>query len=708
MPRTTNSDPEVASAVRVPVAIYTRVSTMHQIGGRFTSCESQEEICREHIRRNVDLGWYEVACHSDPAYSGGSMKRPGMEALKRQIAAGQVKIVVLFMLERVLRDTDEWSAFRKFLQTHGCTLESPTGDISEAEPEGRLKNNIVMSVAEYARLSTAKKVKIKMLEQAKRGIWNGGWLPYGYGYDKNTKALHPDPKEAPVVRRVFELAARLVPLQEIANALNADGLRTRQRPLRRRDGSVDTIGGNLFRDDGLRQMIRNPIYRGVVRFNQQEYPSTHDALVERDIWDKANAAVMVMRDSAPATRMMVDRDAHLHLLKGVVFCGTCNRTLVPHDSGRKGADGRPYRYYYCGFVVKERQRDLCSIGRLQADALEKVTLEFLGQLSRHPDLVSLVIETARNRRKSDRPELQRELAALVKEMDDVKAKQANCADVLINGGLDGVTESLKRRMSELDASRQRLTVALERKRYDLAACDAAILNETRVMDALGRLGNLLPQVPPVEQKELCRLLIERLEVSRPMPTSPESRLVVDLRMKLHLPRLVEGMEERVVGVAPANRLPLPISTRNVIFSAQVDFTDAPRGEVEIIAPFRQTLKVRSAARPIVRRAEPEKPARMRHPIHDVLKWQAKLESGEYRNRAELARKLGVSRAAVTQVLRMLSLSPEIREFLASLKTPAEVRHFSARRMVEIAGMSIPHQRGAFTRLRKAFSVGVGA
>src|SRR5258707_4525428 len=94
--------------------------------------------------------------------------------------------------------------FRRFLHEHGCTLESPTSDIAELEPEARLKNNIVMIVAEYARLSTAKKVKIKMLEQAKRGIWNGGWLPYGYAYDHSSQTLQPHSSEAAVVRRVFD------------------------------------------------------------------------------------------------------------------------------------------------------------------------------------------------------------------------------------------------------------------------------------------------------------------------------------------------------------------------------------------------------------------------------------------------------------------------------------------------------------------------
>jgi DNA invertase Pin-like site-specific DNA recombinase len=41
----------------IPVAIYTRVSTLHQVGGRFDSCESQAAICRDHIQRHAAQGW---------------------------------------------------------------------------------------------------------------------------------------------------------------------------------------------------------------------------------------------------------------------------------------------------------------------------------------------------------------------------------------------------------------------------------------------------------------------------------------------------------------------------------------------------------------------------------------------------------------------------------------------------------------------------
>jgi hypothetical protein len=49
--------------------------------------------------------------------------------LKRQIEAGDFKVVMIFKLERVLRSADEWTPLRAFLQKHGCrpAEEQPFG-----------------------------------------------------------------------------------------------------------------------------------------------------------------------------------------------------------------------------------------------------------------------------------------------------------------------------------------------------------------------------------------------------------------------------------------------------------------------------------------------------------------------------------------------------------------------------------------------------
>ena len=311
-------------AAVVPVAIYTRVSTDNQVGGRFDSCESQLAVCRDHIRKNSGLGWVEVAHYSDPAVSGSSMNRPGLRALMRHIETGAVKVILIFKLERMSRNIDEFGPFRSFLKKHGCRMESATEDISETTPSGRLKNNLLLSFSQYEKENTAEKTQVKMHQQAKRGYWNGGAVPFGYAYDKNTQTLTPHPEEALLVRRVYEQAAQLVSLEQVADALNREGLRTRARLFRRTDGTEHTVGVKRFRSDSLRLMITNPVYRGVIRYAGHQYPGRHAPLVAEELWERANAAVVKL--VRPVATLKLDQDKHFHLLKGLVHCGCSTRS----------------------------------------------------------------------------------------------------------------------------------------------------------------------------------------------------------------------------------------------------------------------------------------------------------------------------------------------------------------------------------------------
>lgn len=59
----------------------------------------------------------------------------------------------------------------------------------------------------------------------------------------------------------------------------------------------------------------------------------------------------------------------------------------------------------------------------------------------------------------------------------------------------------------------------------------------------------------------------------------------------------------------------------------------------------------------------------RNPIALAREWQGMLATGECASRAELARRLGVSRPRVTQVLGLLDLAPDVLEALAALGDP---------------------------------------
>ncbi|MFZ5496995.1 MAG: recombinase family protein [Verrucomicrobiota bacterium] len=692
-----------ATRCTVPVAIYTRVSTLGQVGGRFDSCESQAAICREHVLKQAAEGWYEAACYSDPAYSGGTLKRPGMEALLRHIEAGGIKIVLIFKLERVLRSTDEWVPLRAFLKKHGCRLVSPTENLSDETAMERFHNNLRVNLAEFERGNTSEKVKAKMLAQAKEGIWNCGQVPYGYDYDVKAKTLHPNPTESAVVRRIYELTARLASLTDIANTLNDEGLRTRPRVFKRRYGRVENVGAKRFRSDLLRKMVRSAIYVGRVRLNGAEFQARHTPLVSEDLWERANAAIA--KPLEPAPDRFQSRDKLNHLLKGIAFCGCCGRALIPNHCGKASPDGKPYRYYTCGQTHKERASSTCPLRHLPAATLEAVVVSFLGEVARQPAIIQSASESSRLRGKTDRVSLRAQVTKTDESLAKVNRQLRNCADAIALGGADALGEELRERAVAFKQEKQGLLLERERLRQELSACEQDELDAQRIRQSLERFGEVLPGLSPAEQKDLVALCIDRIEVRvRPDPKRAKSNDPVipgrhlELRLKLPVANLVAGMEEKLVIEQRSPRAAIYGKRLLLLEASAVLGQGGQSGHAVITAPFH-----REVGQPV--RPRPASPGlkSAKHPIHRALAWQRQLDTHPRLNRVALARKNGVVPAVVTKHLQLLALAPAIQSVLLQLKSPREIRYFSLAKLRILAALGQTDQLRRFADLRAALA-----
>jgi DNA invertase Pin-like site-specific DNA recombinase len=687
----------IPTPATVPVAIYTRVSTANQVGGRFDSCESQAVICRDHITKQTALGWCEVACFSDPAYSGSSMNRPGIRALMRLIESGEVKVVLIFKLERVLRSTDEWGPFRSFLQKHGCKLVSPTEDLSDETPSGRLKNNLLMSVAEYERLNTAEKIRLKLNEQAKRGFWTGGVVPYGYRYDEKLQGLSPEPVEAAVIVRIFELAARLVGLAEIANTLNDEGLRTRVRHYHSRDGQPLNIGDRRFRTDILRRLITRPLYAGRVCMNGQVFAGKHQALVSIETWEQANAAIN--KRINPPKRRFTDRDKHFHLLKGIAYCGSCGRALIPSASGKHDPNGKPYRYYTCGYLHKERTDAACPVRHIAAGSLELAVMGFLGQCSQHPEIVQATLERVLEHRQTDRTPLRARLTEVETSLETIAGQLRNCAQAIVNGGLASLSETLRIEADALHQQKQRLLIEREQLRADLAECEQGGLDAVRIRQSLARFSEIMPTLSLGQQRDLVALFLERVDV-RPSKTPGKvaaGTRLLELRLKLRVARLIEGMEERLV---IEQRESEPV-TRGRALALTLEVALAQAGNpvpVSILAPFRCDLGTRKPSTAV----KPDLPAQ--HAIHRARAWQRRLDAETGLLRITLAAEERVSPATVTQHLKLLELDQDLQAHLLNLTKESEVRCFSLNQLTRLAGLPLDEQKRRFADLNQPKAV----
>ena len=87
------SRPAVKRKVRC--AIYTRKSSEEGLEQEFNSLDAQREACEAYIDSQRHEGWLALDDrYDDGGYSGGTLERPALQRLIRDIEAGRIDTVV--------------------------------------------------------------------------------------------------------------------------------------------------------------------------------------------------------------------------------------------------------------------------------------------------------------------------------------------------------------------------------------------------------------------------------------------------------------------------------------------------------------------------------------------------------------------------------------------------------------------------------------
>jgi hypothetical protein len=193
---------------------------------------------------------------------------------------------------------------------------------------GKLMLNILLSFAQFERENTSEKTRDKMKQRAKLGKWHGGWIPFGYDYNQETKKLIINKQDSNAVRKSYERFNEGEKPSEIINFLNQKGIRTKTRSIKK-NGKIKSIGGNRFNEDTIKHILQNPIYKGYVHLDGEEFKGQHQAIVTTKIWDKANKR---FKNKIPK-KIEFKKDNHVHLLKGIIKCGQGDTFMTPNPSG---------------------------------------------------------------------------------------------------------------------------------------------------------------------------------------------------------------------------------------------------------------------------------------------------------------------------------------------------------------------------------------
>lgn len=366
---------------RIRCAVYTRKSTEEGLDQDYNSIDAQRDAGHAYIASQRAEGWIAVVDdYDDPAFSGGNMERPALKRLMADIEAGLIDVVVIYKIDRLTRSLADFSKMVEVFERQGVSFVSVTQQFNTTTSMGRLMLNVLLSFAQFEREVTGERIRDKIAASKRKGMWMGGIPPLGY--DVENRRLVPNPKEAKLIKQIFQRFVELGSGTMLVKELKLEGVTSKAWTTQ--DGKVRD--GKPIDKSLIYKLLNNRTYLGELRHREQWYPAEHLPLIDRELWENVQAILASnSRVSGNNTRATVP-----YLLKGIVF-GHDGRALSPWHTTKK--NGRRYRYYVPQRDVKEHA-GASGLPRLPAGELESAVMDQLRGILRSPALLPDIVPKA--------------------------------------------------------------------------------------------------------------------------------------------------------------------------------------------------------------------------------------------------------------------------------------------------------------------------
>jgi site-specific DNA recombinase len=306
--------------------------------------------------------------------------------------------------------------------------------------------------------------------------------------------LIPNAREAARVREIFRLYLDLGSMLPVVDELKRRGWKNKEN----RTSKDEVRGGKPFDKCSLHSLLCNPVYIGMVRHKAEVYPGEHEAIVEKGLFEQVQN---LMQKNARCGGPLV-RNKYGALLRGLMFCKGCDRTMV-HTFCNKG--GRlKYRYYTCTAAIKEGRR-ACPSPSLPAGESERVVVDQIRTLVTDEGLRGEVIRQANAQYDSEIAEMMDERVRLERELT---RHHAEIRRVAVSGNSDAATTTLIADLHERIAQATARNAELDGLIDDR---HKARLTEDDVRAAFADFDRLWDTLTPREQAKIIALLVARIE-----------------------------------------------------------------------------------------------------------------------------------------------------------------------------------------------------
>ena len=503
-------------------AVYGRVSTLQQeqeatIDSQIASIES---YAHEHgYQLEPELYFL------DQGVSGAKLDRPGLDRLRDLASEGVFSVVLCLSPDRLARHYAHQWVLLDELQRVGVQLIFVNQPDLSQDPQGQLYLGMQGLFAEYERAMITERLRRGKLYRVRQGQLVNPNPPYGYRYipisQPNGGRWEVAPREAEVVRQIYDRythSEQPLTISQIVDRLRQLGS---QAPPRGRRWTYSTV----------QAILKQPAYTGRAYYNRSV--SCHEAigrprkhgrgrlqtpihqprpreqwievsvppLLTESLWQQAQERLAMNQKFAGR-----NNKTHFYLLRSLLVCSTCGRTLAGRTS-----DGRVS--YYCTNRGKHRMPDVprhsCSIA---GSIVENLVWQAVTELLRRPTLLA---DAWQSEHSTDEPAAADELARLQARQRTLQRQWSRLLDAFQDDLLDKA--ELSQRKAHLDAERQALAQRLQQltrqQRQQQAKTDMLQDFEAFCQQIQAALADPTPET----KQEVIRLLIDCCQRGKSVP-----------------------------------------------------------------------------------------------------------------------------------------------------------------------------------------------
>ncbi len=608
-------------------AVYTRKSTEKGLEQEYNSLDAQRESAEDFIKSQKHNGWQLLPAHyDDGGYSGGTTERPALKRLMEDIKAGGIDVIVVYKLDRLSRSLLDFMNLAEFFEQHNVSVISVTQDINTSTSSGRMMLNILMTFCQFEREILVERIKDKIAGAKKRGKHCGG-VPI-LGYNVEDKRLMINSGEAKLVREIFSTYTRLGSGLEVARILNNKGCHTKSWTSKK----GKSHSGHRFTPKGIYRILSNPLYIGMVQHNGNVYEGEQEAIIDKELWDKAQ---YLLKENC----RFISRERKNPIsspFKSLLVCGYCGGAFGLTYTKKKN---RRYMYYIC-IKNNDQVEHECPLKRFAAGDVDRIILKQLERIFRTPSMLVKLHDELQERENERREELLVQQTELESQMQTIRKQIQDGGDLAsLRQKFAGVNNEFNEVKNEINALGE-------------------IYSTQDLTEACGSIEAIWQELFPAERYKLVHQLVDKI-------TLYADHIVMDIKhhgLKSLIGELRADQDMEVY--QPENseiiQLNIPVLVKRW------------NGRKLIIAPGGPE------------NAEPElpeyEPTALVKRLAQAHRWTEMLESGKYGTIGQLADAVNLDPSRTLKIMNLINLSPAIQKSIVEGNAPESM---TLRKLYEI-------------------------